>query len=386
MDLALISNDIELKNLIERSEFFTDVELYQRIDNTTVSNLEESCIAISDEMVSPKELSFVDIKQNQTAFYMMQNHHNSELVLSIKAVCASKGIILVPNGLTVNQVADFIIKTFSNSDDAGTKVVTFFSTISNIGTTTTCLSVARAISENTKSRVGVLLLNAWDKGTHQLEFKGKYLNELKGRLANKAISSKEEFYSSFHMYAQDKLYILGGNSDVKLERLYTKEEIEYLIQLSKKYFDIVLIDAGCHFDNINMLQALHQSNMRFLVVNQQYKAVKQFKQVFDEILYPLGYKKTNFMVLVNQVIDSSQLSTPRTISDELDVILLASVYNIQNAWVTELNSTMLYDISELYRDSINVVSRSIISQYGLELDEDVDSGKRKKKWFGIGGR
>ncbi|MGE2624908.1 hypothetical protein ACQH8C_27590, partial [Escherichia coli] len=76
------------------------------------------------------------------------------------------------------------------------------------GTTSTCLSVGKALSQHTNAKVGILLLNAWDSGTDQLNFKGSYMDQVKSKLASKTISSDQEFLSQFHM-VNTNLYILG---------------------------------------------------------------------------------------------------------------------------------------------------------------------------------
>lgn len=376
MILQLMANDDVLTKKLKATNLFDSIQ--------TIFEKEEltgDCIVISDEILPYGELQELEFKSEQTVFYMLHSQYDSGLEKAIKTICDSRDIILIPPRLTIEQIINEITYTFNKNITEQSNVITFFSSIGNIGTTSTCLSVAKSLSENTTSKVGVLLLNAWDHGTHQMNYKGEYLDLTKGRIENQALSSKEEFLSLFHMEKEDSLYVLGGNRYTKLERLYTKESINYLISLAKKYFDVVLIDAGCHFDNANMVQALYESDFRLLVVNQQPKATQKFNLIFDEILYPLGYKKTDFLTIINQFIDKPQLPKPKEISDELDILNLATIYSVAEPLYSEIEKKTLYDFQdEVYNASIYNVSKAIINHANLQVVEN-EINPKKKRWF-----
>jgi len=341
MILNIMANDDQLYEELKEQHLFDDIKSVFNMDELT-----DDCIIISDEFLPYKDLQDLKLNENQTAFYMIQSQYGQRLEKSIKILCDSKGIILIPPRLTVNQIVQIIRKNFNESLFEKSNVVAFLSTVSNIGTTSTCLSVARSLEENTKAKVGVLLLNAWDHGTYQLSYKGEYLDDLKVKLHNQVINSKEEFLSYFHMEKENQLYFLGGNRYTKIERLYTKEEINYLINLSKKYFDVVLLDLGSHFDNALMVQGLHESDMRFLIVNQQPKTINRFNLVYDEILYPLNYKKEDFLTVINQFKDKAQLSTPKSIANELDMLNITTIYEVDEPLISEIETKTLYDLQD----------------------------------------
>lgn len=376
MKLQLMSEDLVLQNELKNTDLFEDVTMIFHKEN-----LDGDCLVISDNHLSYRELQEVDFKPNQTIFYMMQKEYDLGIEKLIKTICDSKDINLIPPHLTVSQIVRSITLYFNENKLEQTNVITFFSTIGNVGTTSTCLSVAKSLSENTTAKVGVLLLNAWDHGTHQLDYRGEYLDTIKGRLKNQVISSKEEFISLFHMVEQESLYVLGGNRYTKLERLYSKDEINYLIELGKKYFDVLLIDSGYHFDNANMVQSLYESDMRFLVINQQPKAIEKFNVLYDELLYPLGYKRTDFLAIVNRFIDKTQFATPKAISNEIDLVSLTTIYEVSDSLFTEVEKKLLYDFEdEVYNDSIYNIVRSIIGHADLEIVENENTAKRKR-WF-----
>lgn len=377
MKLLLIANDEELLNLLRDSDVFDEVE-----NKFDLSDLNADCLVISDEYLPYDQINDLSFNQNQTVFYLLQNQYEVGLERNIKAICDTKNIYLISPRLTVNQVHKEILNTFTKQTSDISKVITFFAPISNIGTTSTVLSVAKALQEQTTAKIGVLLLNAWDQGTYQMEYNGRYLDEIKGRLANKAITNKDEFYSLFHMISKEQLYVLGGNRYSKLERLFTVNEINYLIELSKKYFDIVLIDSGNHFDNANMVQALYEADMKFVIVNQQQKSLIRFNQIYDEILYPLGYKKEDFLLIINRYIDTPQYLNAKGISQFINVPILSTIFEMKNSFVSETEGKILYEyIDPLYKEGILTITKPIINYASLPLKQVETDTKKNRKWF-----
>lgn len=377
MKVLLIANDEELLNLLRDSDVFDEVE-----NKFDISDLNADCLVISDEYLPYDQINDLSFNQNQTVFYLLQNQYEVGLERNIKAICDTKNIYLVSPRLTVNQVHKEILNTFTKQTREISKVITFFAPISNIGTTSTVLSVAKALQEQTTAKIGVLLLNAWDQGTYQMEYNGRYLDEIKGRLANKAITNKDEFYSLFHMISKEQLYVLGGNRYSKLERLFTVNEINYLIELSKKYFDIVLIDSGNHFDNANMVQALYEADMKFVIVNQQQKSLIRFNQIYDEILYPLGYKKEDFLLIINRYIDTPQYLNAKGISQFINVPVLSTIFEMKNSFVSETEGKILYEyIDPLYKEGILTITKPIINYASLPLKQVETATKKNRKWF-----
>lgn len=378
MKINLMANDEILLNSLKESGLFDET-----LNIFNKEELTAECIVISDEFLPYKELNEFSFNKKQTVFYMLHNDYEVGLEKNIKAICDSKEIYLIPPRLTTEQVVKEIISVFNKNVEEQSNVISFFSTVSNIGTTSTCLSVAKALSENTKAKIGVLSLNAWDHGTHQIDYKGEWLDQIKGRLSTETISNKDEFLSLFHMVEKDSLYVLGGNRYTKLERLYSKEEIQHLIQLSKKYFDVVLVDSGAHFDNANMVQALYESDIRFLVLNQQTKTIDSFNRIYDEVLYPLGYKRTDFIGIVNRFVDKTQYPSPKSISNELDLLIISTIYEVEDGLLTETENKFLYSYDEpVYKESIMRIVKSIVSHASLDLSETHES-KKKKRWFAL---
>jgi cellulose biosynthesis protein BcsQ len=260
------------------------------------------------------------------------------------------------------------------------KVVTFFSSLSNVGTTSTVLSTAYALANYSDQKIGVLLLNAWDDGTDFYTNPPYYLNELKSRLAGKMFENDEDFLGKFKTIYEDRLFILAGNQDRRMERLFIEEEVEYLLERAREVFDLVLIDAGCHFDNALTVISVNKADMKVLICNQQAKAVKRFHQIYDDILFSLGIDKQDLHLVVNQYQDHSFLPTDKDISKQLNVPLLVTVDFEATGWLAELENKILFSYDyPLYQDAIMVIAKKIAETFDIPLKEV----ERKRKGLAL---
>ncbi|MEK6190609.1 MAG: hypothetical protein N2A99_06435 [Carnobacterium alterfunditum] len=255
-------------------------------------------------------------------------------------------------------------------------VFVFFSSIGNIGLTTTVLAVADTLAKNTDSRVGVLNLNAWDDGTDYIEEPEFTLDQIKSRLTGKMFHNTDDLLGKFKAI-RENLYVLAGNRDRRLDRLYSIEEVNYLIEKSKELFDIVLIDAGCHIDNALTAGALEFSDQLFLVLNQQDKSSKQFEQLNDGILLDFPILKKDLNLIMNNYSSRTYLPSDVEISKQIDVPLYATIPHVENAWLCEIEKkwSVLYDNKNFNDTIFNIVER-LVEKSNVTL---VEGAKKKKR-------
>lgn len=380
MNLFVMSSDETLiKQLKVQEPFSSVIVVHDLKELLSIEN--ESIVLISDRHLSLNELTTVEFPSGVKVFFMIQNDvYSPNQLKTAKAICESRGIDLIPPKHTVNQIIEKILVTLNPVIVRENNVISFFSSIGNSGTTSTCLSVASALTEHSKAKVGVLLLNAWDCGTDQIKYKGSFLDDIKSKLSGKLIESEQEFLSLFHMEKQNSFYILGGNRNTRLERLFTKEEIQYLIELSKTHFDIVLIDAGSHFDNSNIVQSLSESDLKLLVINQQMKAIKKFNQNYKNVLHPIGYEKSDFLLIINEYEDKPIYPTTKQIHNEVSIPMLTAVPKSAFGKVSELEERILFSFDDQqYKESIFIVAKTIASFLNIGLT--IDDKKTKRSLF-----
>lgn len=375
MQLQVYMSDKTLMNKIAEKQIFEKVfkvQGYQQII--------EDYILLSDQKIHYQELEEIDELKGRTVFYLLENTYEDKLEKAIRSICNARGIHLIPPRLTDEQIIGIIEKNVQKKEESVSNVVTFTSPLSNIGKTSTTLSTAMFLKENTNNKIGVLMLDAWDSGVDQIDYKGQYLDRIKGKLTAKLLGDDSEFLSLFHMIEKDSLYILAGNTDIKMERLFTTQEINYLIQRAKSVFDIALIDAGNHFDNANIVQALHESDLKFLLLTQQSKAIRKFNQCFEDVLYPLGYTKEDFLLIINQYENKSHYPTKSSIIKDVDVPFLTAIEKTPYGITSEMEQKILYTYEDAdeYRESIHIIGSAIAAHTGIKI---IEKEEKKKTGF-----
>lgn len=371
MRVCYFSSETEIINLMEKDKSIEELTVVDRVPNIS------DVLVIDEKELSPEELVQVNLENHHYVFYRITNPNTS--YAQIKALYGSRGIYILSEYLTGEQIIETVKETVNpHKRTSMDNVVTFFSTNSNIGTTSTTLSVGKALAEGSDLKVGVLLLNAWDAGTDTFEHDGNHLDDIKGRLSSQSIMTNEEFFSMFHMEDKDRLYILAGNRNTKLERLYSKEEISYLIDKAKSHFDVVVIDAGSHFDNANIIQSLYQSDLRILMSNQQVKTQRRFQQLYKDVLNPLGFSATNdFLMVLNNYSDEAYLNDSKIIQRESGVRNLTHIPHNPNGMIAEMEKHILYTYNEpAYREAIRIIAFAIGNSFDLDIEFE-ETGKRK---------
>lgn len=255
-------------------------------------------------------------------------------------------------------------------------VLTFFSPVGNIGLTATVHTIAATLSSRTESRIAVLNLNAWDDGTDYIEEPDFTLDQIKSRLSGRMFHNDEDFLSKFTQIRENFL-VLSGNRDTKLERLYTVDEVKYLIERTKELFDIVLIDAGSHVDNALSAEALEQADDIFILLSQQAKSAKQFSKFHDDILVEYPIYKKDLHLIINKYQSRTYLNTDDTISKEVDVPLFATIPYVENALLCEIEKkwSLLFDDKD-YAKTINAIAEKIAEKSNLVLLENASQKKR----------
>lgn|GEM_PF-1211176 len=380
MKVTIIAENTDLK------KYFPDD--FQVTFGESFNNIDSDVAIIGSKLVDLDSLKVLNHLPKYT-FYLMEHEVEEKILKRIKTVCDSNNLIFISPGLTDEQIYQFIKTTISPEKKDDSNVITFFSTISNVGTTSITLSTAASIAQRTSLNIAVLCLNAWDDGTDYFEsYSGKYLSDIISDLSNQVYDfdkptrySEDPFIKNMHYVksGENGFYVLAGNSSVKLERAYGLEEIDYLITLAKNKFDLVLIDAGSHFDNALIYQSLYHANLKLLVTNQQQKAVRKFVHYYNHVLEISGFQKDDFLLVINQYINEGGLPKHKDISESFGVDWLTVIPHIDYLGIkSEQVGRILYfyEVDE-YNNEINRIANSISGTLDLKLDFSDDKEEKK---------
>ncbi|HET7628045.1 MAG TPA: hypothetical protein VFK44_06600 [Bacillales bacterium] len=378
MKVEFMANDHELAQLLKQKEAALKIQSVSR------PSPEAEVLIVSDLVVPYNEISEkISPLQGRIVFYLISEHIDPHLLKHVKTICDTLGIHTIHPQLTSRQIADEIQAILYPEQAKSSKTAVFFAPIPNIGTTSTALSTALAASRLTDARIGVLGLNAWDDGTDQVPYKGQSLDKLKNKLANQLLGSSEaQIFSHFYKLKKDNVYYLAGNRNIKMERLYTIEEIQYLIEICSSYFDLLILDAGSHFDNANMIQALQEADLKFLVVNQQRKALKKFEQSYHDVLYPLGHLLSDFSLVINQYADETGIPNDKDLLSELNVPFFCKIPDIDLMGLHgEAQQHILYDYgAREYMQAVDFIATALIRRTNLKLTAQEETSRAKSKW------
>lgn len=375
MKYNFVSADETLASTIKRNFDSDDVKHIYSLQNIEP---DADVVIITDDILPHSDLSDYNLMDHKYVFYVMRNEIMDVLEKTIQALCDGKRMKFISARLTNEQVIEEIKNTINPQEKQKNNVFSFFSSVSNVGSTSTAFSTSFSVSENTDAKVGLLILNAWDSGADYIDYKGTYLDEVKDSILSSRYDDDKYFEKIFHEVKKDSLYVLLGNRNTKLERLYTKEEIERIIKRSEDIFDIVIIDAGCHYDNANIIQALYSSNYHFLVLNQQEKLRRKWEEVYRNILSPLGFQREQFLLVLNRFHDNPSMPSVKDLKQSYQMPVITIIEESPNGYLAEFSKKSLYQFDDMkYRESINVIGRTIAASAGFEFSD----GNRKKKLF-----
>lgn len=383
MKLLLFVNDDELVNSISAAGLFSEIMLQQDTNNLEEDSFDNyDVVLISDKLVNIELLSYLREKfEHQIIFYMLNGHTPNGALQQIEPVAHAQDINLIYPAKTYSQIIkhmESIIKPGDKVDK--NRVVAFFGTHPQVGVTSTIMSLAARMGTLTGTKIGVLGLNPWNPGDYFFRYNGNYLDELSTQLANRVLTPSQLFNS---MGCCNSFYYLAGNRSIKKQFKYYVEEVSYLIGLAKEVFDLVLIDAGAHFDNAMSLQALANSDVKFLVTNQQGWGQRFWTYSFEQIIEPLNYKKSDFLLILNKYQENAQLLTAKQIAHEYGLPLIRYITDLGQLGISaEHDKFLLQEYSDPeYEKDITSLANTLIKLYSLPLVSNVAKETPKRSIF-----
>lgn len=374
MKLSLISNDLELQKELELSGYFQEIENISNIQEAEKSDV----IIISDLLFSYNELTQIETSNMKAKIYYMVSNYDKKILDSINLICKTNNIKVIPPKLTINQIKSRIIKDLFPHADSNKNVITFFGADKKVGTTMITQSCAEILAKNTNRKVIVLMLSG-DVGTYYIKVKDDYagLEQLKIKLENKILKSNELIYNCIK---KDDLYILPGINNFLKARQFHPEYIDYLIELAAKEFDLVLIDAGCNIDSGMAIASLNATDKKYLVTTQQNIPKLKFEKT-EQVLRQLHINPEDFLLIVNNYLADDAIYTASQIADMYRTSLCSYVPSLGFVgWQAEYdNKTLIHYNNKDYNDKINLISKTIATQLGIDFIQEEEEKTLVKK-------
>lgn len=371
------------KELFNKQEEVTTVLVWDHLKEATISI---SAIVLDGEIYDIHQLSELrELYPDTPVFYKPKSINSDVIMKTLTRLCAAHKVKMLSEYNTWEQTVHEIMNQLSDRESFISKrLIGFFGSHSGAGVSTTVLNVGRSLSKRVEEKVLILSLNSWDPSDYFYDYKGQYLNDLKIDLKTQSLSpARLQEGVSKH----ESFYHLAGNRDIKMQRFYQPHEIQHLIQVAQEIFDVILIDAGTHFDTAPTIQTYLSSNMKFLVATQEEKGYRgYFPYVYQQLIEPIGGKSEDFMLVVNRYQPANTLINEKSLEEELSMTRVVTIPDMgELGTIASAQKRLLYDSSEsLYTKNIDLLSNIIISECRLkekQLPKELE--KERKGFLGI---
>lgn len=359
LDNVLIDK-LKAKNIFETVDSSHELAHFLSLDINTCDVL-----IVSDQLVKYPQLDQISNKTSPYCqiCYLLSSHPDSHLSMN----CLNNGVSLIPPQLSPDQKTEHILKLiFPEAEKRTSKVISLFGSQPCTGVTSLTLALAKYLA-SLQVNVGVLGLNVNNSGDYFIsKYTGLYLDELKSYLSNRVFSEDQLTCS---MSTIHNFKYLAGNRDIKKRLHYTTDEIEYLIQLARNAFDLVLIDSGAHFDNALTIQSLISSDLRFLVSTQSFRALNTWNLTFEQIIEPLGFNTGNFLMIVNRFKDNINLPKPKFLVEEYKISVLQAIPDLGDLGLIAEQDKMLLTEFQVkhYHMAVAKIAENICRLYGIPI-------------------
>ncbi|EAR66177.1 hypothetical protein B14911_10597 [Bacillus sp. NRRL B-14911] len=382
-EIYLISDNTLLKEYLQAISKVTLLVQMPRLE----PNISCKAIVIDGKCFPQSELKELrKLYPEIPVFYQFYQVTNEQQMKNLQMICAAHRIVLLSEFLSEKQIEEEVEKhLFAKESVYKNRIISFFGTHSGAGVSTTVLNVADLLAQQVNEKVLVLSLNPWDPADYFLPYEGKYLSDIKIELKTGGIT-EEKLQKAVHHYP-NSFYHLAGNRDIKLQRYYRTEEISTLLDTAKKVFDVILIDAGTHFDNAAFAQAYKQSDLKFLVTTQEPKGFRGYwPHIFHQLLEPIGGKADEYLLILNRFVPDMTLITEKAISEELDMNLLATIPDENVYGQTAIaQKRLLHTVTnnKEYPFSLRTIINSIITRANLTYRTDLENEFQQRGFLGF---
>lgn len=361
MNILIISKDVELIEKMKKIESFKITVSSSICENSIFDEIET--IVASDLLANVNDILRIKSNfRNIKIFYMISN----ENISSNTDILHNEGIFVIPPKKTKNQIVLEILNTIKPEELLNeNNIFVFYGADSKVGTSMISQSVSEAISEKFNGNILYLFLD--ESGGDYLDVPfTESLDSLKVKLINNVLSEEELFNACTKI--RNNFYAFKGTFSLPFKRHFNPKHIESLIEIAKKRFEIVIIDAGNSYELGLAIGALNSCpSNSFLVATQQEKTIKAYKLKKEQILDKL--KITNFMLVMNKYIEGNNLISPYNLANDMQLTLVSTVSYSDFGWQSESDKNTLLKYDDVFRKEIDKLASLILKKSGISVLE-----------------
>lgn len=273
-----------------------------------------------------------------------------------------------------------------NNEQLG-KVYTFWSPQVGSGTTFIALQTAKRIAERGLKTI----LVDWDFRTPTLtrDLNAKdtahYIDNILPSALAKNVS--KELLQTYTLNKGENFYFLSGITNPEQALDIEADGLEYLLQLLKENFDVVIIDTNSFIDNAGTFVALVKADKVMMPIEKKYQSLRcfEYSRGFMENPRIMDFEKVH---LVLNKVDKNILLSSQEVESYFGKDNSVEITNLGIDFINDDNIGKGEEFlrtskkAMLFHDSID----NMIEKY-FELPENAEGGKTKKRlFFGKGGK
>lgn len=318
----------------------------------------------------------------------------------IQRISIDLGVSLIPNGLTVDEIAEEIGARISNKPKQtetgdGGRLITFMAASPKDGATTIAISTAVCAAQRMPEKKILLVdfnlkspeirdhLNVQsDKGYQMIQADCD-----SGTLEQSSLLKACEFLKDI-----PNLHILTGIQRREWAEKITIEEIGHFLTVARKTFELIVADVHTFPDQAATLKCIKDADKRLVVVQPIVTSYQSsWNDWYNSVWQHYGMKETDFHLVMNR--DNKSALDGFGIEKAMGTKIVSRIRNVdKGAGIKAINyGQPLYlntgDESADFRDNILQLTAWVAEQAKIEivpLQSDHKSAlKGKRKLFGL---
>lgn len=391
----IISSDKLLINNFKESSQIEVVGSYSSFDSVLdIKQAEEGDLLIVSDRILENNISDglgqITEKFNVSkVVYLLSNKRDIEEHQRVARYCYANDIHLIKPGRSVNDIIDEIL-TIVGADKKETKkglIVSFTGTTPNIGTTFVALNTTIILSKRVDASILFLDLNL-KSGKSEVHLgidnPKVSIDAIFSEISSNNITNETFKRHSYHV--NSNLDVITGTKERERAELFEINQIDYLLDNARKYYDIVIVDVNPYWDNAATFQTLIKSDVKLLLTtpdlsNFQHDLNLWVKKVGSD----MGIEVKRFDLIVNQ---SGGTFNKRHISKEtgMNVITEIPYYNEVRNSINLGEPILLKGSNHQLEKEIKPITELIIKLGNLVMIEDIKETKKTGILALIGGK
>lgn len=308
--------------------------------------------------------------------------------------CLVNGIHYVPPHRTRDAIHRLLLRRLYGDEGApetaaGGKVIVFVGSTPNIGTTFVSFGTAYGLACRTARSVAYLCLNLKSSKLHRymgIEKPEASLDQLRAEIRSRSLRTERLHAYCETVRGRPNLRVLFGNQLREQAEFFTPEDIEHLVQVARRAFDVCIVEVNAYWDNAATVCALLQADSRVLVTTPELTHFQEDTDRWLRGLCPiLGLSAESFdLVLVQAGAGSGSAGIrSRDVRRETGLTLIGRVGKYE---LTEtVNQGKLLELlagpHPLNRDLSGIVTL-LAAVGGIEASPHPARGFGLREWFG----